>query len=148
MTVELGRKTPNAVAFVIAHLLPAAPAPVNLGSKRWAAGDPLPYWMINQVTGGTDLFSAFPVVRIHAIASTETACQQWMDLANQRMWVLIDEPNTDVLMADDSIANCEWIEMDEVARPDPPPYSSVTAVPGASAVSRLVSTYCLSLKFA
>lgn len=150
MTVDVyPLKPPNAVAFVLAWLLPAAASPLNLGSKRWSTGAPLPYWMVHRVTGADDLISDFPVVRVHTIAATETECQREMDRVNARMRVLVDDPLTDVLMPDGSIANCDWCEIPEGPRPDPPPYSSVLATdPAAAVVSRLVTEYQLGLPYA
>lgn len=148
MTAELGRAAPNATAFVLAHLLPAADSVLNLGAKRWTAGGPLPYWMVNRVTGGNDFVSDLPVVRIHTIAASETECQHWMGIADQRMMLLVEDPLYEVVMTD-GVANCEFAECQEGPRTDPPPYSSVANTDPASAVvSRLASTWALGLRFA
>lgn len=144
----LGRVAPNATAFVIAHLLPAATSPAHLGSKRWSTQAPLPYWMINRVTGGNDFVSDLPVVRLHTIAASETECQHWMAKADARMMVLVEDPLFEIEMADGSIASCEFAECVEGPRTDPPPYSSVLNTDQASSVvSRLVSTWALGLRF-
>lgn len=142
------RQPPNATAFVLAWLRPIAASPLHLGSKRWAAGAPLPYWMVNRVTGGNDFISDFPVIRLHTIAETETECQREMDRANNRMMALVVDPLLEVVMADGSVANCQWVETLEGPRPDPPPRSSVMGTdPASAAVARLVTTYQLGLPF-
>ena len=143
------RKPANAVAFVIAWLRPIGTSPLQFGSKRWSTELPLPYWMPTRVAGGGNIVSDYPVVRIHCVAATESECQRAMDRANDRMRILDEYPLTDVLMDDGSTANCEFAEMTEGPRPDPPPYSSLIATDAASAVvSRLVSTWSLGIPLA
>lgn len=140
------RKPANAVEFVIAWLRPIGDSPLQFGVKRWSTGAPLPYWTPTRVAGGATILSDYPVVRIHTVAANETDCKRAMDRANDRMRILADDPLTEVLLDDDTIANCEWAEMTEGPRPDPAPYSSVMATdPASAAVSRLVSTWALGI---
>lgn len=137
------RKPANAVAFVIAWLRPIGDSPLQFGSKRWSVAAPLPYWMPTRVTGPATVLTDYPVVRIHTTAATETECHYAMGRAIDRMYVLADDPLTDVLMDDGSIANCEWAEMTEGPRPDPT--SAMASDPTSAAVSRLVCTWALGI---
>ncbi len=133
------RKPANAVEFVIAWLRPIGDSPLQFGVKRWSTGAPLPHWMPTRVTGGSTILTDYPVVRIHTFAATDTDCKRAMDRANDRMRILNEDPLTDVLLDDDSIANCEWAEMTEG------PQQVITTTTASAAVSRLVSTWALGI---
>lgn len=130
---------PNSVAFVLAWLLPLVDSPLKVGSKRWATGGPLPYRMVNRITGSDDLITDYPVISVHTFAATETDAQREADKTHRRMLLLADDPLLDITMADASLANCEWLETLE--GPHPEPYSA------ESVVTRLVARYQLGLHF-
>lgn len=138
-TLLYDKAPPNSVAFVLAWLRPLVVDPTKLGSKRWVAGGPLPYRMVNRIAGADDLITDYPVVSVHTFAGTETDAQREADNTHRRMLMLADDPLLDVVMADASLANCEWLETLEGPRPEP--YSA------ESVVTRLVARYQLGLHF-
>lgn len=141
-------KPPHAVTFVLAHLLPIADGPNQLGTRRWSVKMPLPYWMVSRVGGVEDEFSDYPVIRVHAFGETETLASRAMDRAHERMRKLIYNPTIDVTLGDGTVANCEWARCTEGPLPMPyrrsPIPSQTTVTPD---VLRFVTTYELALTF-
>lgn len=141
MTVELHDEAPpNAELFVIAWLTPLAGAPNKIGPKRWAAGMPFPYFMVRRITGGTDLITDYPVMRVHTFAATYTAASESAWDAHRRMLLLANDPLRDVTMPDGTLANCEWLCADDEG-PHEEPYGA------ESVVTRFVAEYTLGLHF-
>jgi hypothetical protein len=135
LTAELfGFAPPNSVAFVLAWLKPLGP----LGSKRWSAGEPLPYRMVNRVGGTGDLFSDDPLISVHTFAGSETDAAREADITHRRLLVLMNEPLTDVVMADGQLANLEYLEITEGPRREDYADTSIT---------RYVARYRLGLHF-
>jgi hypothetical protein len=140
MTVQLGSAAPNVTAYLLAWLLPLAGDQHHLGAKRWQAGDPRPYYLVNRIDGADDeyTFSDEPIVSIHVFADSYTEAARLADQMHKRMRVLIDDPSTDVTMADGSIVNAEWVQTVEV--PTRRDY-------GDTSIERFVGRYRLSLHF-
>jgi hypothetical protein len=140
----LGRAAPNAQAFVLAHLAPLnglTTPPGGVGSLR-NPKDPLPFRLVQRVAGANDLFSDFPVVSVHTFGANtgnlaDTLASRAADITHRRMLVLLDDPTTDVIMADGSIANCEYLEVKEAPRKEP--YRDTSVI-------RYVARYELGLK--
>lgn len=140
MTVELHDEAPpNAEAFVIAWLLPLAGGYDKIGSKMWAAGMPKPYFMVRRITGGTDLITDYPLMRVHTFAASYTEASHKAWDAHRRMLMLANDPLLDVTMPDGSLANCEWLCADE--GPHEEPYAA------ESVVTRFIAEYTLGLHF-
>lgn len=109
MTVELyALDAPNAVEFIIAWLRPLGD-PCNATRME---GDPLPYRMVTRVAGEDDhdKFSDDAVVSVHTFAATFPAASDAADMTHRRIMVLIDDPNNDVTLIDNTIANAEYVE--------------------------------------
>ncbi len=140
MSVELHDEAPpQAIAFVLAHLLPLAVSTDRLGSKRWKAGMPTPYRMVSGFGGPNDGFTQWSTIRVHDFGATETEAQREAIRTERRMQILIRKPYTDVVMADGRIANCEWCE--HVDGPREEPYSA------ESVVVRLITEYNFAHSF-
>lgn len=140
MTAELyGSIAPNSQSFVLAHLLPLAGDWGHLGAKSWTTGMVLPYRMVTLIPGPSDLISSYSTVRTHTFAKTFTEANNEAWNTHRRMLVLADDPLTNVVMSDGSIANCEWLEVSE--EPHEEPYAA------ESVVTRFVSEYHLGLHF-
>lgn len=148
MTVQLGSAAPDAESYVLAWLYPLAvqnapagvPAEKCLGSRRWIAGAPMPYYQVKHITGPDNAydFSAQPVVSIHVFTGDYTQTARLAHELHRRMRVLIQDPTTDVVMADSSIVNAEWVETVEI--PAEQDY-------GDTKIVRFVGRYRLSLHF-
>lgn len=128
---------PNAVAFVLAWLLPLAGSTNKLGPERWEAGGPLPYRMVTRVAGPRTLDSDYPTIRVHTFGSDYTEAAREADKTDARMMLLGDCQSLDVTMSDGSLANCDWLEVSEAAHEEPYAAKSV--------VTRFVSEYRLGL---
>jgi hypothetical protein len=148
MTVELGSAAPNVTAYLIAWLLPLAGDDQHIGAKRWQAGDPRPYFMVNRIDGPDDeyQFSDQPLVSIHVFADDYTTAARLADKLHRRMRKLIEDPSTDVTVptAQDNgsivnvTVNAEWVQTVEV--PTRRDY-------GDTSIERFVGRYRLSLHF-
>jgi hypothetical protein len=125
VTVQLAPTAPNATAYLLAWLAPLAadypaltdPNLTYLGAKRWAAGFPLPYRMVNRITGADDAytFDDKPVLSVHTFGPDYTTAAREHDRTHARIRVLIDDPQTDVVLPGGQIVNAEWAETVEIA---------------------------------
>lgn len=141
MTVDLhDQAPPNAEAFMMAWLMPLAGAPNKIGPKRWASGMPMPYFMVRRITGGTDLITDTPLMRVHTFAASYTEASNKAWDAHRRVLMLAEDPLLDVVMPDGSTANCEWLDADTEG-PHEEPYGA------ESVVTRFVAEYRLGLHF-
>lgn len=137
MTVQLYPATaPNAVAFMLAWLAPLGPC----GEKRLQAGYPVPFRMVNRVGGSSniDLFSDDALISVHTFGNTVTEAEQQGDITRRRILALAYDPSINVVMADNSIANCVYIE--ETEGPLRVDYAD-------TAILRVVARYRLSLEY-
>jgi hypothetical protein len=134
MTVELlGRAAPDPQEFLLAWLAPLG----DECSTRRNPNDPLPFRMVVRVGGAGDLFSDFPLMSVHTFGATDTLASRASKVTEQRLLVLLDDPTTNVLMPDGSIANCENFEVKEAARKEH--YHNTSVI-------RYVGRYALGLK--
>lgn len=148
MTVQLGTSAPNVEAYLLAWLLPLAAqnAPVGipavncLGSRRWLAGGPLPYYQVKRITGADDEFEFAdkPTVSVHVFGPDYTTAARMADECHKRIRVLIDDPSTDVTMADSSIVNAEYVQTVE---------GFTEQDYGDTSIVRFVARYRFSLHF-
>lgn len=124
MSVELlGRAAPNAQAFVLAWLEPLndlTTPPGGVGSRR-RPGDPLPFRMVTRITGAGDLYSDYPVVSVHtfgdaSISQADTYTNREADITDRRMLLLLEDPTINVVMADGTVANCEYLAVKEAPK--------------------------------
>lgn len=109
MTVEVYQyEPPPAVVFVLAWLAPLGAC----GEKRWAAGDPLPYRMVERIGGAdcVDMFSDDALVRVHTFGANVTDAQQRERITHRRMQLLAFDPTNTVTMPDSSLANVQYLE--------------------------------------
>lgn len=149
-----GEAPPNEVAFVLAWLLPITgvdlpltapftldPNTVGVGAERWEAGMILPYRSVTVFPVHQDLISSYSIVRVHTFGDSYEHASDEADKTHSRMLVLADDPLTDVLMADGSIANCQSLGGEHCIRPHKQPYAA------ESVVTHFVSEYDLALRF-
>lgn len=143
MTVELyGSAAPNAVAAIVAHLLPLGTAPNRhdyVAAQRWSAGMPLPYRAVEGGGGPGDLISVEPTIKTHTFAKTYTEAMREGDRTHQRMLILLEDPLYDIVMPDGQIVNCSltvlrWPEESEY--------------PASSVVKRVVAEYLPEFRLA
>ena len=137
MTQLYPKDAPNAIAFMLAWLAPLGPC----GEKRWAAGDPVPYRMVNRFGGGAndmDLFADDALLSVHTFGNTVTEAQTEEQNTHRRIMVLIADPSINVVLADSSVANASYIETTE---------RGVRVDYGDTAIQRVVSRYRISLEF-
>lgn len=109
MTVELfDQDAPAAVPFLLAWLAPLGPC----GEKRYAAGDPLPYRMVERIGGADDLcmLSDDPLMRVHTFAGSVTLAIREEKITHRRMMLLGFDITNTVEMADGSLANVQYLE--------------------------------------
>lgn len=143
MSVDLFDKAPpNAIAFVIAHLLPLAhtTSPQDaVSAHRWAAGMALPYRAVTRVDGGDDQITDFPVIRVHTFAADYTTAAREADRTHRRMLILAEDPLYDVTMPGNITANCAGLSV--IRGPHEVDYAS------SSVVTRFVSEYIPALRF-
>ncbi len=118
MTAELlDVRTPRAVQFVLAWLLPIGPSPDAFGITR-AEGAPLPFRMVNLIYSTDDENEGYSRARVsvHTFAESvdgvdaDTMASREADTTHRRMLYLARYPSTDVQMLDGSLANCEFVE--------------------------------------
>jgi hypothetical protein len=117
MSVELlGRAAPNAQAFLLAWL-----APLGACGTLRNPGDPLPFRMVTQIDGSGDLFSEWPLVSVHTFGDTagdipDTLAMRASSITHRRLMLLMDDPTTEVQMADGSIAGLEYFDVKELPK--------------------------------
>src|SRR5258705_10214269 len=106
MTAMYGFIAPDVEDLVVAWLTPLGPTSVER-----PAGAALPYRMVNRVAGADDIYIASddPVVSVHTFAATRTAAKTAARITHQRMFVLANNPMTNVVMPS-GIGNVEYLE--------------------------------------
>ena len=130
---------PDATAFVIAHLRPITNSRTAIGAHRWTAGPdiPLPYRMVERITGPATIELDYAVMRVHTFGSDVNQAYREGRRTDGRMMLLVRNATTDVLMDDGSTANCDWCEINELAH---------EVGYGSTELTRVVSEYHLALQ--
>ena len=124
MTVELlGEDAPNAVVLVLHHLLPIGPTPAHFGIER-TEDAPVPFRMVTLLDAADDLDeqTSEALVSVHTFAraldgvggvDADTLAVRERTLTHRRMPLLGRDPQTDVPMPDNTLANIDWLRVIE-----------------------------------
>lgn len=137
--LQAGYRPVDSLAFATAWFRPLATSAAHIGTKRWAAGMPLPYRIITRVTGARHDSADFAVIRVHTLAATYSDAAREANRTDSRAQVLVDYPGWSVTLADGTVARCFFAEILEAAHEEP--YAAETVA------TRFVSEYRFGLPF-
>jgi hypothetical protein len=134
-------KALDAEVFLIAWLKPlvaGALANTSIGTDR-TSSMPLPYRMVNRVTGIRTVDADYPVMWVHTFATKRSDAAREAGLTDDRMQRLVEYPGWDTVLPDGRVAQCDWAEISEAAHWE--------AYAAESVINRFVSEYKLCLSF-